>query len=71
MYTTQCLPFLGRKITFPISDSKGASLKWIPTSVKNKGERICCIFTFYVAFFQIVFLYKVIERHQLLPLNQV
>ena len=40
MYTTQCVPFDGCKLLIPISVLKGPSLKKIPTSLRDKEERI-------------------------------
>ena len=51
MYATQCVPLVACKITIPLSVVEGPSLKYIPTSLKDKKERICWIFIFDVLLF--------------------
>ena len=40
MYRTQCVPFDGCKLTIPVSLENGLSLKYTPTSLKPKNERL-------------------------------
>ena len=51
MNSSQCVPFVGCKVTIPKSPENGLSLKQIDTSLKDKDERICCILIFDVNLF--------------------
>ena len=51
MYTFQCVPLDPSKVTTAISPKNGPSPKKLPTSFKEKDERICCIFIFDVVYF--------------------
>ena len=69
MFATQRVPFVGCILTIFKILENGPSLKYIPTSNKDKNESFCCILKIGCFIFQTVFTNKIKEGHHLLLLN--